>query len=93
MLIAVAEIPSPGYSVLAALLIFIAASVWLGAMAQKAMEKQDFMQGFFLGNRGLGVAAVRMGRLPLPLCRARLACARDALRVSTRGDHRLPLIR
>ncbi len=54
MLIAVAEIPSPGYSVLAALLIFIAASVWLGAMAQKAMEKQDFMQGFFLGNRGLG---------------------------------------
>lgn len=54
MLIAYAEIPSPGYSVMAALLIFIAASVWLGALAQKAMEKQDFMKGFFLGNRGLG---------------------------------------
>ncbi len=54
MLLAVTEVPTPGYGVLAALLIFIAASVWLGTLAQKAMEKQDFMQGFFLGNRGLG---------------------------------------
>ena len=54
MLIAVTEVQSPGYSVLAALLLFIAASVWLGTVAQKAMEKKDFMQGFFLGNRGLG---------------------------------------
>lgn len=54
MLIAVADVETPGYSVLAALLLFIAASVWLGTMAQKAMEKNDFMQGFFLGNRGLG---------------------------------------
>lgn len=54
MLFAATEIPSPGYSVLAALLIFIAASVWLGTLAQKAIEKKDFMQGFFLGNRGLG---------------------------------------
>ena len=48
------EVPKTGYSVLAALLLFIAASVWLGTLAQKAMEKKDFMQGFFLGNRGLG---------------------------------------
>ena len=49
-----AKVPVVGYSVLAALLLFIAASVWLGALAQKAMEKKDFMQGFFLGGRGLG---------------------------------------
>jgi SSS family solute:Na+ symporter/sodium/pantothenate symporter len=54
LLFAATEIPSPGYSVLAALLIFIAASVWLGTLAQKAIEKKDFMQGYFLGNRGLG---------------------------------------
>lgn len=46
--------PEIGYGVLAALLIFIAASVWLGTLAQKAIEKKDFLQGFFLGNRGLG---------------------------------------
>ena len=49
-----AKVPEVGYSVLAALLLFIAASVWLGALAQKAMAKKDFMQGFFLGGRGLG---------------------------------------
>lgn len=59
MLIALAaettdKTPTVGYSVLAALLLFILASVWLGTVAQKMMEKQDFMQGFFLGNRGLG---------------------------------------
>lgn len=54
MLLAVTAVPTPGYGVLAALLIFIAASVWLGTLAQRAMEKKDFMQGFFLGNRGLG---------------------------------------
>ena len=55
MLSAVTEVPKPGFSVLFALLLFIAASVWLGALAQKAMEKKkDFLQGFFLGNRGLG---------------------------------------
>ena len=49
-----AKVPEVGYSVLAALLLFIAASVWLGALAQKAVAKKDFMQGFFLGGRGLG---------------------------------------
>lgn len=54
MLFAANPAPTHGFGVLAALLIFIAASVWLGTLAQKAIEKQDFMQGFFLGNRGLG---------------------------------------
>src|SRR5580698_7245256 len=53
-MLAASDSTNPGYSVLFALLLFIAASVWLGTMAQKAMEKKDFLKGFFLGNRGLG---------------------------------------
>lgn len=61
MLLAVSESPPVvGFSVLAALVLFIAASVWLGTLAQKAMEKQDFLQGFFLGNRGLGAWALAL---------------------------------
>lgn len=52
--------PTPGYSVMLALLLFIAASVWLGTMAQKAMEKGKFLEGFFLGNRGLGAWALAL---------------------------------
>lgn len=54
VLLAANEPNNPGYSVLLALLIFIGASVWLGTMAQKAMESKEFLKGFFLGNRGLG---------------------------------------
>lgn len=54
LLLAANSTNSPGYSVLLALLIFIGASVWLGTMAQKAMESKEFLKGFFLGNRGLG---------------------------------------
>ncbi len=50
----------PGYSVMLALLLFIAASVWLGTMAQKAMESGKFLEGFFLGNRGLGPWALAL---------------------------------
>ena len=53
-MIVATDMTNPGYSVLFALLLFIAASVWLGTMAQKAMEKKEFLKGFFLGNRGLG---------------------------------------
>src|SRR5580692_846843 len=53
-MLAASDTTKPGYSVLFALLLFIAASVWLGTLAQKAMEKKDFLKGFFLGNRGLG---------------------------------------
>lgn len=56
----VTKAPSPGYAVLLALILFIAASVWLGTLAQKAMEKKDFMQGYFLGNRGLGAWALAL---------------------------------
>jgi len=54
------DIINPGYSVLLALLLFIAASVWLGTLAQKAMEKKEFLKGFFLGNRGLGAWALAL---------------------------------
>jgi len=54
LMIVATDMTNPGYSVLFALLLFIAASVWLGTMAQKAMEKKEFLKGFFLGNRGLG---------------------------------------
>ena len=57
---AVTKAPSPGYAVLLALILFIVASVWLGTLAQKAMAKQDFMQGYFLGNRGLGAWALAL---------------------------------
>ncbi len=52
--------PSPGISVMLALLLFIAASVWLGTMAQKAMSQGKFLEGFFLGNRGLGAWALAL---------------------------------
>lgn len=54
------DIINPGYSVLLALLLFIGASVWLGTLAQKAMEKKEFLKGFFLGNRGLGAWALAL---------------------------------
>ena len=51
---------SHGFFLLAALLGFLAISVWLGTMAQRAMDKANFLEGFFLGNRGLGVWALAL---------------------------------
>jgi SSS family solute:Na+ symporter/sodium/pantothenate symporter len=48
------------YGTLIALFIFIAASVWLGTMAQRVVKKSSFVKGFFLGNRGLGAWAVAL---------------------------------
>ena len=45
---------SPGWGTIAALALFIAASVWLGTLAQKVVERSEFIQGYFQGNRGLG---------------------------------------
>ena len=45
---------SPGFGAIAALVLFIAASVWLGTLAQKVVERSHFIQGYFQGNRGLG---------------------------------------
>jgi SSS family solute:Na+ symporter/sodium/pantothenate symporter len=42
------------------LLVIIAASVWLGALAQRATRKGSFLKGYFLGNRGLGAWALAL---------------------------------
>ena len=52
--------PKPGIGTMVALIIFIAASVWLGTLAQKVVSKGSFVKGFFLGNRGLGAWAVAL---------------------------------
>jgi len=51
---------SHGFSVLFALMGFLAISVWLGTLAQRAMDKSNFLEGFFLGGRGLGVWALAL---------------------------------
>ncbi|HVC99056.1 MAG TPA: sodium:solute symporter [Pirellulales bacterium] len=51
---------SAGIGTLAALLLFIAASVWLGTVAQRVVEKGSFLKGYFLGNRGLGAWALAL---------------------------------
>lgn len=51
MLLAVAD---HGFTVIIVLMVFLAASVWLGTMAQRTLEKKKFLEGFLLGNRGLG---------------------------------------
>ncbi len=53
-------LPTPGPGVIAALILFIAASVWLGTIAQKVVRKSSFVKGFFLGNRGLGAWALAL---------------------------------
>ena len=52
--------PSPGAGALIALLIFIAASIWLGTVAHRVMQKSSFLKGYFLGNRGLGAWAMAL---------------------------------
>lgn len=49
-----------GLGPLACLLLIIAASVWLGTLAQQAMKKGSFLKGYFLGNRGLGAWALAL---------------------------------
>lgn len=49
-----------GLGMLAALFVVMAASVWLGVLAQKAVERGSFMKGFFLGNRDLGSWALAL---------------------------------
>src|SRR5688572_22168354 len=48
------------YGALFALVVFIDASVWLGTLAQRVVEKGSFLKGYFLGNRGLGVWALAL---------------------------------
>jgi SSS family solute:Na+ symporter/sodium/pantothenate symporter len=45
---------------MAALIVFIIASMWIGMLANRAMQSGTFMKGFFLGNRGLGAWALAL---------------------------------
>ena len=49
-----------GWGPLVVLFAVIAASLWLGTAAQRAVEKGSFLKGYFLGNRGLGVWALAL---------------------------------
>src|SRR5262245_23879040 len=52
--------PSAGYGTLAVLVLLIASSVWLGTVAQRAVDRGSFLKGYFLGNRGLGTWALAL---------------------------------
>ena len=41
-----------------ALGVFLVGSVWLGTLAQRSIREGSFLQGYFLGNRGLGTWAL-----------------------------------
>src|SRR5439155_13936282 len=49
-----ASVPSVGYGALFMLVLFMLASMWIGALANRVTRQGSFMKGFFLGNRGLG---------------------------------------
>ncbi len=48
------------YGALGALILFIFASLWIGALANRKTREGSFMTGFFLGNRGLGAWALAL---------------------------------
>ena len=52
--------PQVGIGAMAMLVLFIVGSMWIGALANRATRSSGFMQGFFLGNRGLGVWALAL---------------------------------
>ena len=52
--------PTVGYGTMIALVVFILASMWIGMLANRAMQAGAFMKGFFLGNRGLGAWALAL---------------------------------
>jgi len=54
------KLPSPGIGALVALIAFIAASVWLGTIAQRVVERSQFIKGYFQGNRGLGAWTIAL---------------------------------
>jgi sodium/pantothenate symporter len=51
---------TPGIGAMVALILFIVASVWLGTVAQKVVERSSFIQGYFQGNRGLGAWTIAL---------------------------------
>ena len=54
------SVPSAGIGTLAALVLFILASIWIGILANRATRDTSFLKGFFLGNRGLGSWALAL---------------------------------
>lgn len=54
------EAAAHGYTVLIALVGFLAVSVWLGTLAQRAISRANYLESFFLGNRGLGAWAMAL---------------------------------
>jgi sodium/pantothenate symporter len=52
--------PKVGLGALAALGLFVLASMWIGWLANRATSSSSFMTGFFLGNRGLGSWALAL---------------------------------
>ncbi|MFO0916557.1 MAG: sodium:solute symporter [Pirellulales bacterium] len=48
------------YGTLIALLVFVVASIWLGSLAQRAVERGSFLKSYFLGGRGLGAWALAL---------------------------------
>lgn len=52
--------PDTGYGTLLMLVLFIAASMYIGVLANRAMRSGTFLKGFFLGNRGLGAWALAL---------------------------------
>src|SRR5262245_5471152 len=52
--------PSAGYGAIVELILFIIASLWIGALANRKAREGSFMTGFFLGNRGLGAWALAL---------------------------------
>jgi len=54
LLLAQSKTPSPGVGANHGAGALIAASVWLGTIAQKVVERSQFIPGLFSGNRGLG---------------------------------------
>ena len=55
-----AVVPTGGYSVFAALAVFMVASLGLGIYAQRRIDRSAFLQGYFLGNRALGAWALAL---------------------------------
>ena len=51
---------SPGFGAFAALLLFLAASVALGVLAQRVVRRGEFLRGYFLGHRSLGSWALAL---------------------------------
>jgi SSS family solute:Na+ symporter/sodium/pantothenate symporter len=57
---AAADPPAAGIGAMISLVLFIAASVWLGTVAQRVVERSQFIQGYFQGNRGLGAWTIAL---------------------------------